>query len=125
MTQWIVKLSNGETFREGEKPFDIIFGKKSPHLRLNEYMKNNNLCFSAVALEFSGKKIALFGYHDPLFAAYNTTKIPKKLNFFRTIGAGLKDKKIEQYTVLEAVYDVCTLQVWVDDTTGNSWSVIN
>lgn len=128
---WIAGLSNGETATEGKGNFTHIEGALSPWQRLLRYMADNNLTLTSLSLySKDGRRwnMASSG-KNPKFHAFAAAPKPVSLRFFRKLGfdiapAGERQNE-ELYAVIEAFYENgTTIQLWVDDATGNCWTLI-
>lgn len=126
---FIAGLSNGETATEGKGNFQIIEGALSPWQRLLAYCQEQNVSITSLSLATAdGRRWNLpSAGKNPKFRALADAPKPHTFRFFRTMAGNVIGGQVvpdERFAVIEARYDSTTLQVWVDDTTGNSWSVI-
>lgn len=134
-------LSNGETITEHKGAYTITDGKPSPWQRLLSYIEKNNLTITSLSLASGdGKRWNLpSAGKNPKFKAFDDAQKPESYNFFRKMGGDVKsDGSVvnqDLYHVIEAIYRTgndfvngdpmyTRLQTWVDEATGNSWSMI-
>lgn len=129
---WTVGLSNGETLTEEKGNFQTITGELSPWQRLKSYIAKEGVTITSLSLyTASGMRwnIPSTG-KNPKFHAFSLADKPLSYNMFRKMGGDIIDgstgdlENVDMYTVIEAIYPDCSLQVWVDENTFNSWSII-
>lgn len=130
---FIAGLSNGETAAEEKGNYQTITGELSPWQRLQRYIADNGVEITSLSLYTrDGKRWTLPSITDrPKFHEFSTARKPVELKFFRKAameGNSPKElqeaPKTELHAVIEAQYDDGSkLQVWVDEETGNSWSL--
>ena len=130
--RWIVSLSNGQTLYEERGNFKTIDGELSPWLRLLLYATENNLSITSIALTFDERtryNLPSLG-KNPKFHAFANAPKPIAFNFFRKMGGDVIEGAIDQETadhfaVIEAQYeDGKVVQLWVDDSNGNTWTLM-
>ena len=128
---WTVGLSNGENVYEEKGNFQTITGELSPWQRLLAYMKEKELRITSLSLYTSdGRRFNLpSAGRNPKFKAFSELPQPVAYKMFRKMGGDvMRGGEIENqdlYTVIEAEYeDGKKLQVWVDEETLNSWTLI-
>lgn len=127
-----VGLSNGETISEEKGNFCTIEGAPSPWRRLCSYIAKEGLEIRSLSLATrDGKRWNLpSAGKTPKFKEFGEMPKPVDFRIFRKLGTDLNPKTHEVvsqdlYTVAEATFsDGCKLQVWVDEETCKSWSVI-
>lgn len=126
MINWRVKLANNDTFMEGEEPFAVIEGEKSPWLRLKDYLAEKQTQIIYLALVVDGKVYSLPSkYYQPKFSDFANSDKPAEYNFFRKLGSDLDGStKSDYFAVIEASYGEMKLQLWVDEYTKNCWCII-
>lgn len=127
---WSVGLSNGENAYEEKGEFCTITGELSPWQRLVKYMGENGLTITSLSLYTNdGRRwnIPSAG-KNPKFKAFCDAPQPIGYKFFRKFGqdqTGPNAGKEDHFSCIEAQYENgMRLQVWVDEATGNSWSMI-
>lgn len=124
MTRWTVGLSNGENHSEGVVPFYPNPGQKSPWLRLIDYLNTENLTITSLAIVSGDRTFNLpSAGNNPKFRAFYDIKKPISFNFFRMIGSE-GGKLTDRFSVAEAVYPNCKLQLWVDENNPNNCWVL-
>jgi hypothetical protein len=124
---WKVGLSNGETFIEGNEPFEIIPGETSPWLRLLSYIKKENLSITSLSLTDGKRNFNLpSAGKDPKFSAFANAEKPLGYNYWRPVGGDIKPgAKVDKFFMIEAYYMYFTVQLWVDaHSTSNTWVVV-
>tara|TARA_R110000851_G_scaffold96046_2_gene208435 strand:+ start:1929 stop:2339 length:411 start_codon:yes stop_codon:yes gene_type:complete len=130
--RWIASLSNGQTLYEERGNFKTIQGELSPWLRLLLYLTENNLAITSIALTFDERtRYNLPSLSkSPKFHAFATAAKPVAFNFFRKMGGDVIDGSIDadtadHFAVIEAQYEGGqVIQVWVDDSNGNTWTLL-
>lgn len=130
--RWIASLSNGETLYEERGNFKTIQGELSPWLRLLSYLTEKDLTITSIALTFDERtRYNLPSLSkSPKFHAFSTAAKPVAFNFFRKLGGNVIDGKIDprtadHFAVIEAQYESGqVVQVWVDDSNGNTWTLM-
>lgn len=127
---WIVGLSNGENHKEGKGHYQRIDGALSPWQRLLANMKERGLHITSLSLGTDdGKRWNLpSAGKNPKFKAFAEAPKPLSYRAYRKLGLDVisEAERIEdRYTIAEATYDDGRkLQIWVDEKTLNSWSII-
>lgn len=128
---WIAGLSNGETITEEKGNFKTIAGELSPWQRLLLYLKEKDLTITSLSLHTKdGLRWHLpSAGKNPKFHAFAVAPKPINLNMFRKMGGdvtgGGEIKNPDKYTIIEGEYNGGTkIQIWVDDYSLNSWSLI-
>ncbi len=124
---WTVSLSNGETLYEGKNEYQIVAGEPSPWQRLNKYIDKNNLKITSISLYIDGRRFNLpSSGKNPKFKVFSDAEKPVAYNFFRKMGQDVlgENRTTETFSIIEAIYKNKRLQVWVNNETLNSWSVI-
>lgn len=130
---WTVSLSNGENVYEEKGDFKTIDGELSPWQRLIAYMAEKGVSITSLSLYSNdGRRWNLpSGGNNPKFHAFGVAPKPYAYKFMRKVAAeqrsdGTGNGEWEDlHVIIEARYeDGKALQVWVDDETGNSWSLI-
>jgi len=129
--RWITSLSNGETLYEERGNFKTIDGELSPWLRLLSYLEDNDLKITSIALTYDERTRYNLPStsNSPKFHAFSEADKPVSFNFFRKYGGNVIDGSVDtatadHFTVIEALYeDGKTVQVWVDEANGNSWTL--
>ena len=141
--KWQVSLSNGETFQEGNNPYEVRPGELSPWQRLIKYIAVNKLQITSIGL------VNIFGQtfnlpsagRNPKFRVFAQAEQPLDFNFFRQIGADMTvpaemmkkggelnirpEQASDWFTVIEAIYSKHSLQIWVDENNPkNSWVLV-
>ncbi len=125
--QWICSLSNGETLQEGKGDFERIEGELSPWLKLQEYIEENDLEITSMALAVNGNRWNLpSAGKNPQFREMNEIETPNSFDFYRKMGRSLDDNKPdEHFNVISANYDDYSVEVWVRDKEPfPSWSIV-
>jgi hypothetical protein len=123
---WKVKLSNDETFTEGEGEFAVVKGEKSPYLKLKDYLIEKDLKIIELSLIRGQVQFNLpTNENKPKFADFSKLQEPAELNFFRKLGMDLDgSNKQDLFAVIEAIYPDHKLQLWVDENSEKCWAVI-
>lgn len=129
---WLVGLSNGENHKEGKGHFQIIPEELSPWQRLLCYCAERKLTITSISLGTDdGRRWNLpSAGKNPKFKAFADAPKPAAYNMFRKVGFdvlknGERSGDEDRYAVIEARYeDGMALQVWVDDETLASWSMV-
>lgn len=136
--RWIVSLSNGETLYEERGNYRTIEGELSPWQRLQAYITENQLEITSIVLTYQvklGNDVRDLYYNvpsaarDPKFHAFANAPKPTGYNFFRKMGGDVINGQVDpgtadQFTVAEAIYQDYKLQLWIDESTGNAWTLI-
>lgn len=130
--QWSVSLSNGETLYENKGNFQTIEGELSPYQRLLAFVVDKEVSITSMSLYTDdGNRWNLpSAGKNPRFKAFSDAEKPVSYRFFRKLGQDVtcdgEKGEPEIYSVIEAVYnmDGKRIQVWVDNKTFNSWSLI-
>ena len=129
-THWTVSLNNGETLYEEKGDYRILAGEPSPWQRLQLYLLEKKLYITSLSIYTeNGKRFNLpSAGKNPRFSAFKNTESPVSYTWFRNYGqeqGGLNAGREDHYATIEATYsDGRKLQIWVDDITNDSWSVI-
>lgn len=125
-----IGLSNGETITEEKGNFETIEGELSPWQRLLSYMAEKDVYITSLSLYTKdGQRWNLpSAGKNPKFKAFADAPKPTDFDFFRKMGGDVMNGSVtkeEHYTVAEARYEDGTrIQVWVDNETCKSWSMI-
>lgn len=130
--QWSVSLSNGETLYENKGNFQTIEGELSPYQRLLAFIVDEGASITSMSLYTDdGHRWNLpSAGKNPKFKAFSDAEKPVSYKFFRKLGQDVtcdgEKGEPDIYSVIEAVYDMegKRIQVWVDNKTFNSWSLI-
>ena len=133
--KWKISLSNGETFHEGKGIFQEIVGELSPWQKLLGYMANGSFVITSLSLwTDDGRTFNLpSAGKNPKFVIFNQSENPVGYRMFRAYGReasiaqGQRMEKAGEdlFTVAEASYRDCLLQLWVDENdTRNCWTVV-
>lgn len=123
--KWQVGLSDGKNYIEGGELFEIVSGELSPWLKLQEYIKNNDLVITSMSL-VSGKKTFNLPSkgNRPKFRAFANLDKPVSYNFFRMVGGDTTGDR-DLFAVAEAHYSSYKLQLWVDEhNSNNCWTLV-
>lgn len=124
VNRWVVELSNGERFTEGQAPFHVIAGKPKPWARLVEYCKERKLAMNSLSMDCNGHIVHLFqAIRYPKFKKYMEARKPIGFRFFQQVGIEEATPN-DWYSIIEATYDGFSVQVWANDATGESWCVV-
>lgn len=129
--RWSVSLSNGETIHEGKGEYEERDGELSPWQKLKAHLEANE-GLRITSLWLTGPSGATFNLpsagRNPRFKALGDADVPESFRMFRKAAADIIDGATvngELYTVAEATYaSGKRLQIWVDEATGNAWSVL-
>lgn len=131
--KWKVGLSDGNNYIEGIAPFDTVSGELSPWLKLQKYIKENNLTIkslSLIELFPDARKNRTYNLpsagKNPKFRAFDIASKPIDYKFFRMVAGDVtsnNNTKIDtEFAVVEAIYETYSLQLWVDErNTRNCW----
>lgn len=132
MTQkalWAVSLSDGSTLHEGKGDFAAADGRKSPWLRLLDFLSEKDLTITSLSLYSGDIRWNLpSGGVNPKFRLFGTLERPTGYKFerkavFDVMRAGNGAKKSESYAVIKAIYpDGSETQLWVRDDTLACWT---
>lgn len=133
--KWQVSLSNGETFFENKGKYLEIPNEKSPWQRLIQYIAENKLKITSIALYTDlGQSFNLpSSGNNPKFKPFLDAEKPLDYNMFRSIAKEARvinmkagsAKVSEWFTTIEAIYSNCKLQLWVDENNiKNCWTLI-
>lgn len=125
-------LSNGETIHENKGNFEMIEGALSPWQRLLRYLEETGTTITSLSLyTAAGSRWNLpSAGKNPKFKAFGDAPQPVSFRFFRKMGQDYSSSHVkvggpDRFSVIEATYqDGRILQVWVDDMTENSWTMI-
>lgn len=127
MTRWKVGLSNGESFIEGKGRFECIPNELSPWLKLQNYLKQNNLHITSLSLfnEHGTHNLPSAG-KNPKFSPFANAEKPIAYNYFSYVGGDLRRVGVvDEFLVIEAIYQKYKLQIWVDKKNdNNSWVLV-
>lgn len=127
---WRVSLSNGETFQENQKPFNIIPGELSPWRRLLQYVDDSDLHITSCALFHQNKTYNLHSAgNSPKFSRFNMVNKPESYWVERVLGVDRavngQERERQLFTVGIARYKTFDLEVWVDDKNPrNTWTLV-
>jgi hypothetical protein len=125
---WAVGLSNGLSLQEGRGDYEVVQGELSPYNRLLTFIEKNNLKITSLSLLCGDRRWILpSAGKNPKFKIFGEVPQPISYKFFRKLGVDLDFKtgrKEEHYSVIEAQYEHYKLQVWVNEDTLASWSII-
>lgn len=127
--KWRASLSNGETHYEGKGDYTRVPGELSPWLRLQEYITDNGLTITSLALyDDKGRTFNLPSSGSrPKFKAFTDTLPPVDYDMFRAISQDLGQtdgenvelydyvENQEHFTVVSALYSTYSLQLWVSE----------
>lgn len=123
---WRVSLNNGETFTEGKGRFSEVEGELSPYQKLQQYIQDNDLEITSVALVTDrGRTYNLpSASNKPKFALLDKALKPQSYAIFRAYGQDQREKP-ELYTVAEAHIANAAVQIWIsEDNPLNSWTAL-
>ena len=127
--KWSVGLSDGSNHHEGKGDFALIDGALSPWRRLLAFIDDKELTITSMAIR-SGElawSLPSIG-KNPTFKAFCDAPKPIGYKFFRKLGVNVrgKNKGVEdRFAVIEAQYEGGrTVQVWVDEKTLSSWTLL-
>lgn len=128
---WMVSLSNGENHHEEKGDYQTIAGELSPWQRLKRYIAINGLQITSLSVYTAdGRYFNLpSAGRNPKFRAFADITPPLGFNLFRQMGSDVTPTgeaigEPDLFTVIEAQYPDRTLQIWVDNKTFNSWTLI-
>jgi len=128
---WKASLSNGETAYEGKGQFEEIDGELSPWNKLVEYIADNDLKITSLALEtFDGRTFHVpSAGKSPRFPMFENQPKPNDYRFFNAVTSVIMESGegdvTSMYRVIEAVYDDHRLQMWVDVyNPRNCWCLV-
>lgn len=126
-----VGLSNGETVYEERGNFKRLSGALSPWERLKSYIQDNSLEITSLSLyKADGTRWNLQSAGgSPRFHAFADGAKPSGYSFFRRAGIDKNPNtgetiSSEVFAVVEAIYESYSVQLWVNDETGNSWILV-
>jgi hypothetical protein len=128
--KWTVGLSNGETLYEEKGLFCTRPGEASPWQQLQQYLAQTGLSITSLSIFMDdGRRWNLpSAGKNPKFKAFGDAAKPVSYRMFRKMGGDVMNGSVineDRYTVAEAAYDgSIRLQTWVDESTGNSWSLV-
>jgi len=127
---WSASLSNGETLYEGKGNYRRLPGKLSPWERLLQHLQNTGATITSLSLYTDGGlrwNLPSAG-KNPHFHEFTNAKKPISYKMFRKMGNDILGKdagKEDLYTVAHAEYEGGhTVEIWVNDDTRASWSVL-
>ncbi len=126
--KWSVGLSNGQNFKEGVFPYELIKGELSPWERLKKYLADNDLHITSLSLYTDGGKtfnLPSIG-KNPKFKAFQELEKPLQLNYSRLFAKDLEKNGAEDFLVMvEAVYAKYKLQLFVNEQNPkHSWVLV-
>jgi hypothetical protein len=127
MTQikWSVSLSDGQTIYEGKGDYEEVKGELSPWQKLMKHLEKQGLEITSLSLYNGPMRWNLpSAGRNPKFKRFEEAEKPLSYNFFRIAGTDTDGGNRDFFTVIEAIYKDKKLQVWVNDETHISWSVI-
>jgi hypothetical protein len=120
---WKVGISNGENFTEGVYPFEFIPNKKSPWLRLIDYLNLSDSKITSLCLVYKDRTFNLpSAGNNPKFRNFDVAEKPIKYDFGRVIGVDKNGD--DKYARIEAIYSNYKLQLWVDEKNPNNCWVL-
>lgn len=132
-----ISLSNGETFFEGKGPFKEIPGEKSPWQKVIDYLIDNKVEITSLALYTDeGRRFTLpHAGKNPKFTPQikGDFVLPIDFNLFRYIEQDMKatptgeitDRRtVTLFTVAEAIYPNYKVQLWVDEKDHNNCRIL-
>jgi hypothetical protein len=124
---WGVTLSNGESFSEGETPFEEVAGEPSPWNRLLDYMGDARLKVTAIWLTTPGGAThhlpSMQTELDPQLAAFHSAPRPSRLRCFRK--AAGNGRVTSLFTIAEAQFRTHKVQLFVNESDPDeSWSTV-
>jgi hypothetical protein len=115
--KFICGISNGESLIEDEGILKRIKGEDSPWLKLQKYLKDNDLKITSMSLK-SKTDVGNRHYHLPNQKPKFKGEVPIGYNCFRhfandvLMGGG----NIEHYTCMEAIYPDYRVRLYVSET---------
>ena len=116
--KFICGLSNGESLIEGQDRLSYVAGEDSPWRKLQKYINDNELKITSLSLVCKtelGNRHYNLPNAKPRFFGYEG-RIPKDYRVFRRVYTeGATGGGYEHYTVAEAVYEDCRVQLWVSE----------
>jgi len=117
--RWVAGLSNGETLVEGKGVVEKIKGEDSPWLKLQNYLKENNLTIQSFGL-WAGDKHFNLPSLKPRFGGQAPIGYDCHRYYAGDVLAG--GGSSEHYICAEAIYPSYKVQLWVDlMDTNKSW----
>lgn len=138
--KWQVSLSNGETLYEDKGDYEIIPGQESPWQRLQTHLSETGATITSLSLYTDdGRTFNLpSAGKNPKFAEFAQIEAPLDFDMCRKIAretdmTGKKDGSLqaqnhrvsEWFTIIKAIYEDYTLEVWVDELNiNNCWSLV-
>lgn len=137
--KWQASLSNGEVFYEGKDPFDFRDGERLPFARFTDYVVDNKLKITSLALVTPDGRT--FNLHSsgnrPQFRSFQTPQPPIDYAVERQAamdvargedGQVRRDKQptnVSVFTVARAIYPDYCLELWVDEMNPkNCWTLV-
>jgi hypothetical protein len=126
---WSVSLSDGTNAQEGAGDYQNINGDKSPWQRLVAFALTNGLTITALSLRHGDLAWNLpSAGKSPKFRAFQDIPRPDGFRFFRRAGIDIDPRGggqvQERFAVAEARYGGYAVQVWVDQATLASWTLV-
>lgn len=128
--KWKASLSNGETFYEGKKPFELIVGELSPWERLKEYLTAKELSITSLSLYTDDSK----NFHlpssgnNPRFKLFSEVEKPQGFRYQRQMAVDLWGKnagKEETIVSVWAIYADYELGIVInEDDSRSSWTIV-
>lgn len=127
---WRVSLSNGDTFHEGNKPFQTVEGALSPWQRLLRYLETNKASITALALYTKAGHVYQLpsAGNRPRFHTTDSVEAPTGYRFFMTHKASFNAHGVvseeSAWVVIEAQYPSHALQIWSSPDGNTTWSAM-
>lgn len=114
--KFICGLSNGENLIEDKGILKRVEGEPSPWLKLQKYIKENDLKITSMSLQ-SKTDIGNRHYHLPSQHPRFGGEVPIGYNCFRWYAgdAVTGEGNIEHYTCAEAIFKDCKVQLWISE----------
>lgn len=125
-----VSLSNGETFYENKGIMKSEPGEVSSLRKLYNYIDENNLAITSVALVCNGVEHNLpSSGNQARFKAFSDAYKPKDYKIYRKVGTTLQGgshEVTEHFTVARAIYDGYYVELWVNNNAPyNSYVLVS
>jgi len=122
--RWIASLSNGEIVTEGKGKFEEIKGELSPWQKLTNYIAENELDITGLAIKLHGRSYFL-PTQSPKFGG----EVPYDYNYSRHVISDVipnRKDRIQKFIFIEAFYKHFKVRLWVDEMGyKNSWVSIH